>query len=236
MNRAFIIISLFISCSPTVNNAAHKMSAVNRIKYTGAIEQSFQQSGLLNVTSASNRFFVDLRYSDTANFLHQDVYGKLENCYLHQETLNKLWVADSLLQAEGKGYHFLIYDGARPLYIQQTMYDLYRKMPVAQGLYLSHPNHHSLHNYGAAVDLTICDSLGNPVDMGTDFDHFGEESHIGAEFLLVQQQKISQDAYFNRKLLRRIMMKAGFSPITFEWWHFNSCSRGFAATHYTLIK
>src|SRR5687767_1793536 len=145
----------------------------------GAIERQFIQSDLVDIQTLNDRFFVELDYSDTANFVHQDVYGRLEKCYLHKETAKKLLVADSILKAEFPQYHFLIYDGARPCHVQKLMYDIVKKMPVAQGLYLSHPMNYSLHNYGAAVDLTICDSTGKELDMGTEFDHFGEESHIG---------------------------------------------------------
>jgi D-alanyl-D-alanine dipeptidase len=208
---------------------------VHRVEFTGYIEREFIKYGLVDIQQLSNRFFVKLDYSDTANFIHQDVYGRLEKCYLHKETARKLLTADSLLQAEFPQYHFFIYDGARPCNVQKLMYDMVKKMPVAQGLYLSHPLNHSLHNYGAAVDLTICNNQGKPIDMGTAFDHFGSESHIGAENLLVANKLITEEAYVNRKLLRRIMLKAKFSPITFEWWHFNSCSRDYAAAHYTLL-
>lgn len=206
------------------------------VEFTGYIERLFIQNDLVDIQQLNSRFFVQLSYSDTNNFLQQDVYGRLEKCYLHKETAAKLLVADSILKSEFPHYHLLIYDGARPHYIQQVMYDLYRKMPVAQGLYLSHPMNHSLHNYGAAVDLTICDSTGVPLDMGTDFDHFGYESHISDEWGLKQTGKITSQAFENRKLLRKIMLKAKFTPITYEWWHFNSCSRGYAATHYKLIQ
>src|SRR5687768_819842 len=142
------------------------------------LENQLVQAGLVDIQALSNRFFVSLSYSDTANFLHRDIYGTLKRCYLHPETANKLLVADSLLQIENPAYHFMIFDGARPLSVQKLMYTLYRDMPVAQGLYLSHPSHYSLHNFGAAVDLTLCDSTGKSMDMGTGFDHFGYESHI----------------------------------------------------------
>jgi len=210
----------------------HKKAA----HFKGYIERAFLKSGLVDVQTLSNRFFIQLDYSDTSNFLHKDVYGNLNKCYLNKETAEKLLIADSLLQLENKNYHFLLFDGARPLSIQKLMYDLYRKMPVAQGLYLSHPDHYSLHNYGAAIDLTICDENGKPIDMGTKFDHFGIESHITDEYGLMKSGKITEQAYNNRRMVRRVMQKAKFTPILFEWWHFNSCSRGYAAAHYTLVK
>jgi D-alanyl-D-alanine dipeptidase len=231
----YIVFLLLLSCSGSIAKDPHKLKVTHRVSYVGSMEREFIKYGLVDIQKLSDRFFVDLDYTDTSNFVHQDVYGRLEKCYLHKETANKLLIADSILKTEFPQYHFLIYDGARPHYVQQIMYDLYRKMPVAQGLYLSHPMNHSLHNYGAAVDLTICDKNGKPIDMGTEFDHFGSESHISDEWGLKQTGKISEEAFENRKLLRRIMLKAKFTPITFEWWHFNSCSRGYAAAHYLLL-
>jgi zinc D-Ala-D-Ala dipeptidase len=235
--KYFLHISLLwlVGCRANSKNQIQWLHSPHRIEYMGAMERQFIKNGLVNIQQLSDRFFVQLDYSDTSNFVHQDLYGRLEKCYLQKETADKLLVADSLLKEEFPQYHFLIYDGARPCSVQQCMYDIVRKMPVAQGLYLSHPLNHSVHNYGAAVDLTLCDSNGKPLDMGTEFDHFGDESHISNEWGLKQTGKISAQAFENRKLLRRIMMKAKFTPITFEWWHFNSCSRGYAAAHYTLL-
>jgi D-alanyl-D-alanine dipeptidase len=233
----FIFLFFLIGCGNSSLNNSQKSSfdPVPKTKYVGYIEREFIKYGMVDIQTLSSRFFVDLDYSDTSNFVHRDLYGNLEKCFLNKETAAKLLAADSVLRSEFPQYHFLLYDGARPHYVQKLMYDLYRKMPVAQGLYLSHPDNNSLHNYGAAIDLTICDSNGKPIDMGTDFDHFGHESHIGDEWGLKSSGKISEEAFNNRKLLRRIMLQAKFTPILYEWWHFNSCGRGYAAAHYTLI-
>jgi D-alanyl-D-alanine dipeptidase len=238
-NIFHILLIVLCGCSSSAGPiSAHSTQVIRKTpatRYQGCIERKFMEYNLVDIQTLSPRFFVQLAYSDTSNFINQDIYGKLDKCYLHPETARKLLVADSILQAGYPQYHLLIYDGARPHFVQQLMYDLYRKMPVAQGLYLSHPNNHSLHNYGAAVDLTLCNNQGIPLDMGTEFDHFGAESHIGDEWGLKNNGKISEDAFNNRKLLRKIMLQAKFTPITYEWWHFNSCSRGYAAAHYTLI-
>lgn len=236
-NLVYISFLFLLGClnSDLINSSKSSFDSVPKTQYVGFIEREFIKYGMVDVETISSRFFVHLSYSDTANFVHEDLYGNIEKCYVNKQTADKLWVADSILHSEFPDYFFLVYDGARPHYVQQLMYDLYIKMPVAQGLYLSHPNNNSLHNYGVAIDLTICDSNGKPIDMGTDFDHFGHESHIVNEWGLKSSGKISEEAYNNRKLLRRIMLQAKFSPILYEWWHFNSCSRGYAAAHYTLI-
>ena len=46
-----------------------------------------------------------------------------------------------------------------------------------------------LHNYGLAVDISIQDSLGQPLPMGTKVDHLGMEAHITDEIGLVHNEK-----------------------------------------------
>lgn len=80
--------------------------------------------------------------------------------------------------------------------------------------YVANPSKGSRHNRGCAVDLTLIDSLGNELDMGTSYDDFTEKSHIDYQDL---PPKVLQ----NRKLLRETMMKFGFVPMRTEWWHFD---------------
>jgi D-alanyl-D-alanine dipeptidase len=71
-----------------------------------------------------------------------------------------------------------------------------------------------MHNKGGAVDITLVDSLGNELPMGTEFDHFGIEAHHG-------YTKLPQKIIENRKLLKSTMEKNGFRSITTEWWHYD---------------
>ena len=86
-----------------------------------------------------------------------------------------------------------------------------------------------------AVDVTILDETGIPLPMGSPFDYFDEEAHTSNEEALLEQGKINQQEYNNRRLLRRVMTKAGFRIIPYEWWHFNACSRTDARRLYPVI-
>jgi D-alanyl-D-alanine dipeptidase len=88
--------------------------------------------------------------------------------------------------------------------------------------YVAHPSRTGLHNYGMAVDLTICKAGSVPLDMGTPFDFFGKAAGINRENELVAQGILTKQQVDNRLLLRRIMTEAGFIPIRGEWWHFNA--------------
>ena len=93
-------------------------------------------------------------------------------------------------------------------------------------IYVSNPAHGGgLHNYGLAVDITLCDAKGDSLPMGTKIDHLGIAAHIDQENQLVAKGTISKRAQQNRQLLRQVMRYAGFKPLRTEWWHFNFKSR-----------
>jgi D-alanyl-D-alanine dipeptidase len=102
--------------------------------------------------------------------------------------------------------------------------------------YVAHPDRLSLHNFAAAVDLTIADSLGNPLDMGTPFDYFGRAAGISDEEGLIRQGLLNRQQLQNRQLLRQVMLHAGFRSISGEWWHFNACSLQEAKQRYEVIN
>lgn len=144
--------------------------------------------------------------------------------------------AQAILKDENKNYSLIVYDAVRPLHIQQLMWDSLKLPNWQKALYVANPSSISLHNYGAAIDLSITDSLGNEVDMGTAFDYFGIEAHTNKDSLLLATKKINEQQLQNRYLLRRVMMKAGFFPINTEWWHFNYCNKLQASKLFKLIE
>ena len=192
--------------------------------------------GLINIKWLDASFKVDLRYSTPNNFVGIDLYGELNEVYLHPEVAIKLKKAQKILKDSIPNYSLLIFDGVRPLHIQQLMWDTL-KIPFSEKIkFLSNPSNHSLHNYGAAVDLTIVDASASELDMGTPYDYIGELAYPKKETELLAKGELSQQQVTNRKLLRYVMKKAGFMPITTEWWHFNSCYRKEAKENYRLIE
>ena len=128
----------------------------------------------------------------------------------------------------------VVYDAARPMSVQKKMWNVVKGTPKYK--YVSNPNRGGgLHNYGLAVDISIQDSLGQPLPMGTKVDHLGIEAHITQESELVRNGKISEAERQNRILLRRVMKEAGFRALPSEWWHFNFCSRDVARQKYKVI-
>lgn len=198
-------------------------------------ERNLQSQGLRDAQSQIPELFVHIRYADTSNFTGKPLYVGLNKCYLHPLALKKLEKAADLLARAYPHLRLLVWDCARPMHIQKLLWE---RAPVPKSekwKYLSNPNRGSLHNYGLAVDVTLADAGGRPLDMGTDYDHFGAEAQPVMEDILLQSGKLSDTVLANRRLLRRIMQAAGFSAIPHEWWHFNAVSRTTAETHYTLL-
>ncbi len=182
---------------------------------------------------------VHLIYSTTDNFLHEDVYGELETCFLRREVADKLIKAQSLLEGKRKGYRLVVYDCLRPRTVQYKMWKLVKG--TEQERYVADPEKGSIHNFGAAVDVSIVDDHGNSLDMGTPFDFFGRLSQPRYEEELLREGLLTEEQVNNRKLLRGIMCEAGFETIPEEWWHFNGFSpeevrRRYAITEFILPR
>jgi D-alanyl-D-alanine dipeptidase len=199
------------------------------------IEKQLIEMGLVNIHDLDSGIVVELRYSTTNNFIGLDMYGDFDECYLQKDVAEKLVKAQQFLRSKYPFYSLVVYDAARPLHIQQQMWDTLKLPPGQKTKYLSNPGNGSLHNYGAAVDLSIIDENGIPLDMGTPFDFFGEKAHPVKEKELLASGILSQREIFNRELLRDVMRHGGFFGIQTEWWHFNSCTRAEAAVKYAMV-
>ncbi len=162
--------------------------------------------GFTEVQLDSLNMVNSMAYADTANFMHQKVYP-CARCFLRPEVAQALEQANQI--AQGKGYRIVIYDCYRPISIQHKMYKI-----VNNPEWVAKPTKGSNHNRGAAVDLSLADKDGNLLDMGGAFDEFSDVSHYS-------YANISKEAKANRKVLRSIMVRAGFTPYESEWWHFD---------------
>ena len=189
---------------------------------------------LVNILDADNTILVDLKYATTDNFTGMILYDELREAYLQPDVARMLTEAHRHLKALYPGLRLLVYDAARPLSVQQKMWDYVKDTPYSR--YVAHPDRLSLHNFGAAVDLTIADSLGQPLDMGTPFDHFGRAAGTSDEQGLIGQGLLNRQQVQNRELLRQVMRHAGFRSISGEWWHFNACSLQEARQRYAVIS
>jgi D-alanyl-D-alanine dipeptidase len=191
--------------------------------------------GYVNVVSLDSTIAVQLAYATADNFTGEVLYDNLTEAYLLPEAAEKLVQAHRWLREQRPGCRFIVYDAARPMEVQRRMW----QVAVRQGksYYVANPARGGgLHNYGAAVDLSILDERGAPLPMGTGYDHLGPESNTDRESALVSAGKLTPAELENRLLLRRAMRSAGFRTVTSEWWHFNLCSRAEAIQRYEVIE
>jgi len=201
------------------------------------LETRFEKAGLIDVQSLNANIFVELKYASDDNFMHTNVYGTLSKAFLQPEIAEKLNQAQLKLTNIDSSLHLLIYDAARPRSVQQTMWDLLDTVPVYLRVkFVSNPKHGSIHNFGCAVDLTICNDERVPLDMGAGFDDARQIAYPSMESIFLESGELTKEQVANRKLLRRVMLAGQMWNIQTEWWHFNGLTRSAAKEKYQIIE
>lgn len=190
---------VFVSCKSTQLNS-------NRTSELLDITKEIDSTAFVNLRNYSNDFVYDMKYATSDNFLKEKVYP-CDECFLRVKTVRALLKANTSFL--DKGFKIKLYDCYRPISIQKKMFQL-----VPDANYVANPKKGSIHNRGGAVDITLVDSNGNELDMGTKFDFFGKEaSHNYTDF--------SAQILANRKFLKTIMLEHNFNSFDSEWWHYN---------------
>ena len=185
---------------------------------------SIKQQGYVDVQDEDPTIKVSLMYSRPDNFTGKILYKDLKEPFLHPQAAKALAKAQKELKRLRPDLSLIVFDAARPMSIQQQMWDVVKG--TSKNIYVSNPaNGGGLHNYGFAVDVSICDEKGDTIPMGTLIDHMGKEAHPEYETSMLAKGKISKEAVNNRKLLRRVMSAGGFRVLKTEWWHFNLKTR-----------
>ena len=222
--------------SPKLALDTTPLDAETRTPDTLHLAEVMQQAGLVDVQQLDSSLFVELRYATDKNFVHTNVYGSLNRCFLQKAAADKLIKAHQLLKENYPNLRLLIYDGARPRRVQQIFWDKLDKPDSLKDNYVADPAKGSIHNYGCAVDLTLSDASGKALDMGTEFDFFGLKAYPLHEAELLKNGQLTQQQVDNRLILRKVMTQAGFTPINSEWWHFDAMSRRAAKANYGIIE
>lgn len=164
-------------------------------------------------------------------YFEQGYKEALNDCYARQGIVNMLYKAKELLPI---GYDFLIYDGWRPISIQQELWDKQmivtkkehpesneKELEYYNSFFVSKPSYDisnpSLHNTGGSIDLTLTKD-GKAIDMGTEFDAFGDKCWTA---YYEQHELDNKEIRMNRRLLYNIMIAVGFTNLPSEWWHYD---------------
>ncbi len=191
-------------------------------------------AGLIDVHTIDNTIKVDLVNSDPdKNYFRENYYNGLNKAYLRREVAKKLSSAQKHLQSQFPAYSILIMDAARPRSVSQHMYDKMKGTRFEK--FVANPQKGSMHNYGIAVDVTIVDENDKEIDMGfTPFYKSNLSIYWG--YAKLKMFGLSESQKQNRKLLSIIMKKAGFIPLSYEWWHFNGMPKDEARQKYQIIE
>jgi zinc D-Ala-D-Ala dipeptidase len=160
---------------------------------------------LVEIAAERDGVLLDIAYATPRNFTGRPVYAR-PGCYLHPEAAAKLARAAEL--ADAIGLSIKIFDAFRPTEAQWVLWN-FRPDPE----FLADPRRGSPHSRGVAVDLTLVDSGGTDLDMGTGFDAFTPLSHHA-------NVEIPRLAQRNRFLLLGLMSAAGWDFYGNEWWHY----------------
>jgi zinc D-Ala-D-Ala dipeptidase len=153
--------------------------------------------------------------------------------------LERLRQAQTNLQTHYPDYRLQIFDAYRPVAVQQFMVDWTFQQQLAihqlKASELTPEQHQKIletvyqfwavpsnnpatpppHSTGAAVDLTLVDLEGNPLNMGSDIDEISERSY--PDYF----SSINNTFHHNRMILKTTMLSAGFNQHEREWWHFS---------------
>ncbi len=160
----------------------------------------------VDIRSINPRIALDIRYGTRNNFVKETLYPQAR-CILRASTARQLSQVQTDLETRGLGLK--VYDCYRPLSVQKRLWQI-----KPDERYVANPTYGSRHNRGAAVDLTLVDRTGKELPMPTGFDDFTERSSRSYTNLPAQVLK-------NRQLLEDAMVRAGFIPLSTEWWHFD---------------
>ena len=169
------------------------------------------------------------RVGEDPRYLAMGVPGALSRCWVREGVADRLALAADGLP---DGMTLLVWDGFRPITIQRALYDGFlsalrathaawdeARLAVEAARYVTPPSDDPStpppHLTGGAVDLTLADGDGRPLDLGTDFDAFVPEA--GAHAL----EPFPSPAREHRRRLFWAMHGAGFTAYSEEWWHYD---------------
>lgn len=162
---------------------------------------------MVSVRAVCPRIRVELRYATPRNGVGRAVYPRGSRCLLRRSVAERLCRVQHRLEAQGLGLK--VWDAYRPLSAQQALWEI-----CPDPRFVAPPRRGSMHNRGAAVDVTVVDAIGRELSMPCDFDTFTIRAKTTYAGGTAEQRR-------HRTLLHAAMTAEGFLPDTNEWWHFH---------------
>lgn len=248
MTRILFFLTLLLlveySCTSKVdeqiNNVKEEVDEVDSVKvenvFSDSLREIYRAIGLVSISEVDSNILIDLRYASENNFMHHVLYDTISEAFLQQEVAVRLSKCQKYLDSIRPGYKLKVFDAVRPNQVQREMWNAMDSVPtIRRGKYVSNPVLGSVHNFGSAVDLTICDAEGNELDMGAGYDDFRDIAFPSKEIEFLASGELTKEQVANRKLLRTVMRSQKFNVIPSEWWHFNAFSRITAEAKFEML-
>lgn len=170
--------------------------------------------------------------------------------YLDKETeysFVRRSVADRLLRAQSllkDGIFIRLFEGLRSINVQhREFYEQYNRVKnsnrdmsdfeifsettklVSPVINFDGTMNTPTHSTGAAVDVDLVDSNGDPLDLGMEIKDWNV---VDPSICATHADNISSEAINNRKMLLDVMQSAGFINYFTEWWHYSYGDRYWA--------
>ncbi len=204
--QIFCIIFLHLPAQDTVLNK-YGLWVINSVAVYKKTIAAHPQKTMVALSVEMPEAIVDLKYADTANFMHTKLYPTTTTTYLRLAASDALFAV--MAELTTKQLNIKIWDAYRPYSVTERMWKT-----VKDDRYAADPKFGSGHNRGIAVDLTIIDlKSGQEMNMGTGFDNFSDTAHHGFK-------NLPPAVLQNRAFLRSIMESHGFKALETEWWHY----------------
>lgn len=205
------------------------------------IKNNHLPDGFVYISEFINNIDEAILYATDDNFL-----GSIVNGYLAPKAILSRQATTALVgvqhAANTQSLSLKIFDAYRPQQavkhflrwigeeesptLKQRFHPEFSKAQLFEEGYLASQ---SAHSRGSTIDLTlISQETGKEVDMGTEFDFFGEASWTS-------YQKLSSKQKANRHYLQEIMSASGFQPFELEWWHFTLVNEPFPDTFFDFL-
>lgn len=220
-NRIFICGILLAISSLQLSAQTNKNALNNKLTVT---ERKIAEQGYVDIQDIAPSIKVSLMYGRADNFTGRILYTDLTRAYLNPNAAKALKKAQAELKKRRPDLSLIVFDASRPMSVQQKMWNVVKG--TKKNIYVSNPaNGGGLHNYGFAVDISICNEKGDTLPMGTKVDYMGRAAHPEFEAEMLRRKIITQEAVNNRQLLREVMEVGGFKVLKTEWWHFNLKTR-----------
>ena len=167
---------------------------------------------------------------------------------LRKSVSKRLIEAQQYLSESNPHLQLALFDAWRPISVQKFMFNYtIQEICISRGIDI---NDHSLkgivteiieevghfwarptsnpstpppHSTGAAIDLTLADMNGNPLDLGGEIDFIGPKSRPDFYEKNSLRMPYSKHQVFHnrRSLLSSVMEHTGFVQHPGEWWHFS---------------